>query len=234
MEMRSAFFAAALALAVLFPLQSSAGILGAVVKGATDTVKVEVPKVVSNTTNTGGDSTSNNTQLLGGGGHSINTGNLGGLLGPNGNIGVELPDTSSLLGGDPGGPGNPTNPDDPACAGCGYSGHGGGRFVMPAGISAQLRMLIEILRNKVWLNYAEGNKLCLPMFGRAEVKGWIPKKDWDELAQIIPVFKDDIIALQQMLGKCRAAAQRQAMGGNVKRAIGVGVNDDGTPIVYFF
>jgi hypothetical protein len=247
--MRNALIAVALAAAIFAPAPASADLLGGLLKDTTkvvkdvvkvtgDTVKTDVPKVVTNTLSTSNNSVGNDTQVLGGGGTKIQTGNLGGLLGPNGGVSVELPDANSLLTGvlpgDPGDPGNPGgDPLDPNVIFGNGSGGGGGSFTMPSGISAQLRMLIEILKNKAWVNYAEGNKVCLPAFGRAEIKGWIPKKDWDELAEIIPVFKNDILTLQKMMANCRSAIQKQALAGKGNRVVGVGVSAEGLPVVYF-
>ena len=203
---------------------------------------VGVPGVVEVTTNTGTNGSNTNVTVLGGG-DQHNTGNLGGVLGNDGNVGLNLPKVGGLVAGLTGGDGSDgtdgtDGTDVPGVIddglGGGLRGNGGG-IVWPNGscpFSQQLCALVEIIHAKAWMGYASNNKLCLPAFGKTQVKEYVPQKDWDDLQAMLPSFVNDIALLQKLLGKCGSAIQKRALApAGVGHVLTVGFTND-TPVVF--
>jgi hypothetical protein len=171
--------------------------------------------------------------LLGGGGGSVGL-PLDGLLGGGAGVGIELPGGILGGGGSNGAPGAPGAAGLPGSNGIGVNGGNGGTNVLVFGggrggnggafhfNSSRLKMLARILQNRAWLRFAEGNKICLPQFGVANVTGWVKPSEYAGLQQLIAAYSGDIATLQQMMKRCRNGQNRIV---DASRVIGVDLKD---------
>ncbi|MEP7241094.1 MAG: hypothetical protein ABI697_09445 [Devosia sp.] len=187
--------------------------------------------VASASSNSSNNGTSVNGSLLGGGGSSIST-NLAGLLGDQGGVSVTLPNLGGLNGiitiNDPNDP-NPPNP--PVGPNGRYYGSSGGGFLIPAGISSRLRMLLQILQDRDWLQLSDGRAVCLRSFGTASVGGWLPQRDWMLFQKVLPNYAPDIALFRQLLANCHSGG-RNFDSAALTRVIGLDLRADGTPVVF--
>ena len=196
---------------------------------------IGVPGVVELNVSSNDSGTNANGTVLGGGGSSLDL-PLGGLLGGDSGVGVELPDLGGLLpglDGQPGVPGAPGAPGTPGVNGNGgFAGISGlsGRNGLDgiAGNSSRLRMLLRILENRAGLRFAQGNRVCLPAFGVANVSGWVRPREYGALQRMLAAYGSDIATLQSMMARCRKGQQRAL---DLSRVIGVDLRRDGTVVV---
>lgn len=205
-------------------------------------VSVSVPGVADVGVSTNG-GTIVSGSLLGGGGNNIGV-PLNGVLGGNSGAGLELPGLNGLLGlpGTPGSNGNPGQNGLPGINGVGGSnglagisglnGRGAtglaGRDGLTGVSSSRLRTLLRILENRAWLRFAQGNRLCLPTFGVANVASWVRPNEYGDLQRLLAAYGQDIATLQQMMKRCRNGQQRMVDIGSV---IGVDLRADGQIVV---
>lgn len=164
--------------------------------------------------------------LLGGGGPSVNLPLP--VLGGNSGISVQLPRNVGgiNIGGTPG----PRGPQGlPGANG----NNGGGRVVVVPGgggggasgvinNSSRLKLLARVLQSRAWLRFAQGNKICLPQFGVANVSNWVKPSEYAALNQLIASYSGDIATLQQMMKRCRNGQERLV---DASRVIGVDFKD---------
>jgi hypothetical protein len=183
--------------------------------------------------------------LLGGGGGSLDLplpiigggvgielpGGLGDIIGGGGQPGPRGPQGVAGLPGAPGIPGINGNGGNNGNNGVngggsrtvivrgGGGGGGGGSFTLN---SSRLKMLARILQNRAWLRFAQGNKICLPQFGVANVSSWVKPSEYAGLQQLIAAYSSDIATLQQMMKRCRNGQNRMV---DASRVIGIDFKD---------
>lgn len=183
--------------------------------------------------------TSAGVTVLGGNGHNDLDLPLGGLLGGNSNLGIDLPGLGGLMGsnGDDGAPGAPGRPGRDGVNGVngsnGYHGNngrnGGAGGVLTLNTS-KLKFLLAMLQNRAWLRFAAGNAVCLPGYGVANIQGWLPQKDMPQMQQLVASYAQDIYTLRTMLSKCRAKGGRIGEA-ELNRAIAVDIQN-GMPVLF--
>ncbi len=90
---------------------------------------------------------------------------------------------------------------------------------------------MAILQDRAWARFMVGNAVCLPGFNVAPVDGWVPHSEFGNLQQLIAAYAEDIATLRTMLNNCRSGGQRLGFA-DINRVIGVGLNPDGSPVLY--
>jgi hypothetical protein len=198
---------------------------------------------ISTGTSSGG-GTQAGVSLLGGGGTGLSTNPLG-LLGSGGSGTLTLPGLGGSRGtpGTPGAPGSPGFPGGGGTNGIsgfggingvnGFNGRNGIGVAIPANASSRLRSILAVLAQRDWIRMVDGRAICLANFGTAEVSSWLPQGDWAGLNAALPQYAQDISALRQLLANCRSSSQRQALNvRDLNRVIGIGVANNGTPVLY--
>jgi hypothetical protein len=182
----------------------------------------------------GGNGSVNGT-VLGGGGPSLGL-PLDGILGGGAGVNIRLPGgilgDGGILGGGQGPRGPGGSAGAPGAPGGSVGIGGGGRYPAIGGgggggapavlNSSRLKLLAGVLQNRFWLRFAQGNKVCLPAFGVANVANWIKPNEYGGLYQLLGAYGDDIATLQQMLKRCRNGQDRRV---DIGRVIGVDFKD---------
>ncbi len=207
-------------------------------------INTGVPGVAEVSVGQGSGGTTIGATLLGGG-NDLSVNPLG-LLGNGGAITVSLPGLGGL-GGSPGAPGEPGSPGSPGTPGSngsngfggyngynGYNGANGAGFYIPDNISSRLRAILAMLAERDWIRMVNGRAICLGRFGTAEISSLLPRKDWARLNAALPQYAQDIATLRQLLANCMSPMQRQALNvRDLNRVVGIDLDRNGTPVVYF-
>lgn len=205
----------------------------------TDTGEIGIPDVATVSITSGSGGTNGTGTVLGGGGEGLNI-PLGTVLGGDSGVTVNLPTLGGVL--PPNTPVLPINGSNGTngingvngigIAGLnGFSGAGGGSGA--SGInglngSSRLQLLMRVLQNRAWLRFAQGNKLCLPTFGVANVASWVRPNEQGALQQMIAAYGSDIQTLQQLMSRCRNGQNRIV---DISRVIGIDLREDGQIVV---
>lgn len=196
---------------------------------------IGVPGVVELQVSSNQSGTTANADVLGGGGQNLSV-PLGGSSGVN----VDLPGLGGLLGGNDGQPGtgSPGSNGGTTIIIAGTGGGAGGSVGSPGGgangiggISSNSRLmaLARIMQNRAWMRFAQGNRICLPAFGVANVGSIVGSSNSGGLQRLVDAYGSDIATLQQMLRRCRNG-QQQAL--DIDRVVGVDFSADGRVTVY--
>jgi hypothetical protein len=98
------------------------------------------------------------------------------------------------------------------------------------GRSNKLQMLLAMLQNRGWMRFVAGNGVCLPPYAVASVRDMLNRREERRFEEIVATFANDISTMRQMMANCRKGPRLQAQ--DINRVIGVGIGQNGTPVLY--
>ena len=95
---------------------------------------------------------------------------------------------------------------------------------------SKLQMLIAMMQNRGWMRFVAGNGVCLPPYAVASVTDMLNRREERQFNGVVATFANDIATMRQMMANCRKGPRLQAQ--DINRVIGVGIGQNGAPILY--
>jgi hypothetical protein len=99
-----------------------------------------------------------------------------------------------------------------------------------ANVRNRLQMLIAMLQNRAWMRFVAGNGVCLPPYAVASVPDMLNRREERQFNSVVATFANEIAQMRQMMANCRKGPRLQAQ--DINRVIGVGIGQNGTPVLY--